>query len=287
MEFLLMWHDLEEMRGGHNNATQALPNHRNDSLQKESNTIEVDFSKKLGCKRFASPLFAGQLLYTDRKYSDPYTKVYREAFHSPDSLGILSKTTSTGEIRFGGEFKEKPNGRLLIAVELDSPKMEWSPSTTILSFAVLNLLSLFSPGLRWSVGDPSRGIHPHIAFPLIACADDLIIENGKKGKKTDLLEIDEGDKHRRWRQAGGWREMEEGLQPGFTMKARLRLFYVDFAKWTACDLPLVDTQPLSRWWGDAGFRFSIYEEVTSQEKIGDRQKGKEILKLKVKRLVEE
>jgi len=71
------------------------------------------------------------------------------------------------------------------------------------------------------------------------------------------------------------------------MKARLRLFYVDFAKWTACDLPLVDTQPLSRWWGDAGFRFSIYEEVTSQEKIGDRQKGKEILKLKVKRLVEE
>ena len=171
-----------------------------------------------------------------------------------DTWNDITKTNLPPQLRLTGRFHTEPQNLQISAELLQTPSLTWSYPTTILSHLLLKLLTIYSPGLKWSTGSPSHKIPPNITFPLYACVDDLIT-----GNTCSIEAVDESDSSKKCRKED-YKRIENSSKIGSLITIRSRLNYVDFVNWKAKGIPFIDNVPLNRWWGNAGLRIVIWDE---------------------------
>ena len=146
----------------------------------------------------------------------------------------------------------------MLAAELDIDKCEWNVFTTLLSHAILRIISKYvGPDFSWSTGDPALGVKPHIAIPLLKVADDVEVSTGSLASASSPIREGADSKLAR---VSSPSEIEAGMSVATTVTFRSKMYYVDLQGWKACDLPLVKGIPLEAFWGDAPLRICVYEE---------------------------
>ena len=229
--------------------------------------------------------------YFSHSFSSPLMRNGRVQFTtiSPD----IDKKYKSAELVVKGTFNTKPTGTIILAAELDCDECKWSPVTRVLSLALLKVIgSMLGNDFSWSIGDPRKGVKPHIAFPLLKIVDEFqfsnpnsnphsnpnsnsngrelggrsrrdLDRNGVMGRIGRIEESEEEMKRRMEKTC----EVEEELDRDTEIAFRAHLHYLDFANWVAVGIPLIHAMPLSRWWADSPLKFSLYTKGEKRRDI--------------------
>jgi len=177
--------------------------------------------------------------------------------HYSDAFSGDKYKTCQAELRFSAKLAREPQGQLIISAELDAATVKWSKLTRGLSYVVLQLIGrMIGPDFTYSTGDPLRGVRPHVSFPLFKFVDFVDITSEPVSISRAINETDEEIKERLINTS----LFESRLKANTTISFQTRIHYVDFSAWCASDLPYIHRMKLSRWWGNAPLRFSIWEK---------------------------